>query len=352
MTSPVILGLATALPEHRHGQMDLYEQLIRRFFGPNRRYKAIFRASQIGSRYSVLEDVGYYGRHRSTRERNERYMAEAPALASQAVLASLDEAGLAPGDIDDLIVVSCTGFDTPGLDLILPGRLGMRRDLRRTFIGAMGCCAAFPGLHRAMTSVASRPDGKALVVSVELCSLHFQMDDSEENVMASALFGDGAAAVVVGRDSSNGHRPAGPRLVDTRTLTDYSTVEHMTFHVTDTGFRMVLSSYIPEILQANARALVGPLLDANGVRYQDVRFWGIHPGGAKILDGLQQALELTDDELHFSRKVMREKGNMSSTTILFVLEEIIRGGDPKPGDLGVLMAFGPGLTMESALVRW
>lgn len=350
MRFPSILGLATAVPDHRYEQMTLYESLIRRFFGPNRRYKAIFRASKIETRYCVLEDVGYYATPRSTRERNDLYMAEAPALASKAILGCLSDAGLAPEDVDDLIVVSCTGFDTPGLDLILPGRLGMRRDLRRTFIGAMGCCAAFPGLHRAVTSAASRPDRRALVVAVELCSLHFQLEDSEENVMASALFGDGAAAVVVG--SPNGRAPVGPQLLDTRTLTDYSTVEHMTFHVTDTGFKMVLSSYIPEVLQANARALVDPLLAANGVRYQDVRFWGIHPGGAKILDGLQQALELTDDELRFSRKVMREKGNMSSATILFVLDEMIRHGDPKPGDLGVLMAFGPGLTMESALVRW
>lgn len=348
---PDILGLGTAVPRHCYQQADLYHLLVERTFGPNRRSQAIFRASQIRQRFSVLGDQDFYTRPRSTAERNRVYMAEAPALAEQAVRSCLAAARVQPQEVDDLIVVSCTGMDTPGLDLLLPRRLGMRASLRRTFIGAMGCCAAFPGLQRAVASVTARPGTLALVVSVELCSLHFQMEDSPENVLAAALFSDGSAAALIGQ-ARDGRDSLRPRIRDLRTHTDYSTLEQMTFHLTDTGFKMVLAPTIPDVLCRHTGPLIDDMLHANGLERGAVRFWGIHPGGPKILSDLQQALGLDDQALRFSRKVLAEKGNMSSATVLIVLDEIASSGNPAPGDLGVLLAFGPGLTLEAALLQW
>ena len=269
--------------------------------------------------------------------------------------------------MDDFFVASCTGLDIPGLDLRLAGRLGMRADLRRTCVLGMGCYAAFPAMQRAREAVSAAPGRLALVLAIELCSLHLQNDDSIENMVVSALFADGAAAALIGApDPSRQPPPAltpaepdggfawagGPRLVDAATYCDYQTFNHMAFHVTDHGFQMRLSAYVPDVLAANVNAFLDPLLARNGLTREQVRFWGVHPGGSKILDYLQGQLGLSDGQMEPSRTVLRGYGNMSSPTILFVLDQIQRCGQPAPGDYGLLLAFGPGLTMESALVQW
>jgi predicted naringenin-chalcone synthase len=205
----------------------------------------------------------------------------------------------------------------------------------------MGCYAAFPGLQRALDYVAAHPGQRALVVCVELCTLHLQADESDENLVATALFGDGAAAVLVGEG-------AGPRVVATRTMTAYDTAEHMSFKLTDHGFKMQLSSYVPKILEANVEELLAGLLAPHGLAVPDIQQWAIHPGGRKILDHVQAKLGLSDAQVAASRRVLKEHGNMSSPTVLFVLDELT----PAPGDWGVMMAFGPGLTLEASLLRW
>ncbi len=195
-------------------------------------------------------------------------------------------------------------------------------------------------MQRAREAVAFHPGRTALVLALELCSLHLQTDDSLENMVVSALFADGAAAALIGaRAEGAGFAPRGPRLLDAATYCDYATFDHMAFHVTDHGFQMRLSAYVPDVLAANIEAFVDPLLARNGLGRDDVGFWGVHPGGSKILDYLQQRLGLGDGQMEYSRAVLRDYGNMSSPTILFVLD-------------GLLMAFGPGLTMEAAVVRW
>jgi predicted naringenin-chalcone synthase len=260
--------------------------------------------------------------------------------------------------VDDLIVVSCTGLDIPGLDLRLAGRLGMRPDLRRTCVLGMGCYAAFPGLLRAREAAGTRPGRTALVLAIELCSLHFQPGNpSTENVVISALFGDGAAAVLVGSEENAIQEEeragvSGPYLLDSLTHSDYQTLEHMAFHVTDHGFLMRLSPEVPDVLAANVEGFVGRLLAKNGVGREDIRFWCVHPGGVKILDYTQACLGLSEDDLSPSRSVLYQYGNMSSATVLFVLQEIQRQRRPEKGDYGVMMAFGPGLTLEGGLVQW
>ncbi len=188
-----------------------------------------------------------------------------------------------------------------------------------------------------------------MVLMLELCSLHMQFDDSVESAISSALFSDGAAAVLVGPPDLRQTRYQ-PRIVDSATHCEYNTLEHMSFTVTDHGFRMYLSSYVPDLLAGQVEYFIDSLLKRNNLTREDVLFWGVHPGSSKILDYIQTRLGL--DEHALERDVLREFGNMSSPTIMFVLDRIQECGNPQPGDYGVLMAFGPGLTMESVLIRW
>ncbi|MBI3734521.1 MAG: type III polyketide synthase [Chloroflexi bacterium] len=351
MLYPKILALATGVPAHRYTQMEIYERFLAPHLGANRRARAIFGRAGIKQRFTAVEGA-YHEITRGTEERNLRYMQDAIPLGEQTICKTLQQADLAPGALDDLTVASCTGFDIPGLDLHLAGRLAMRPDLNRTCILGMGCYAAFPALRRArdavMAAQTTQPARRALALCVELCSLHFQNRDDTENVVVSALFGDGAAAALVGFDEQS----AGPQVVDLLTQCDYSTFEHMAFHVTDHGFQMELSSYVPALLGAAVEPFVDTLLARNGLRREDVRFWGVHPGGLKIMEHIERQLGLKPDDLRFARAVLRDYGNMSSPTVLFVLDEIQRNGRPQAGDHAVLMAFGPGLTMESCLLRW
>jgi alkylresorcinol/alkylpyrone synthase len=351
MPDPTILALSTAVPDQRYPQAEIFDYLAP-LFERTRHARAVFGRAGVAFRHMVV-DRDFYQQEQGTQARNEFYLAHALPLGEAAIHRCLAQAGRTVGDITDFFVVSCTGLDIPGLDLRLAGRLGMPTTLRRTCILGMGCYGAFPALQRAREAVGAGPGRLALVLAVELCSLHLQTDDSLENMVVSALFADGAAAALIGASpvTSNG-RPHGPTLVDAATHCDYGTFEHMAFHVTDPGFQMRLSAYVPDVLAANIEGFIDPLLTRHGLTREAVRFWCIHPGGSKILDYLQQRLGLTPAQLEFSRTVLREYGNMSSPTILFVLDQMQRCGAPQAGDYGVLMAFGPGLTMESALVRW
>ncbi|MDB5096223.1 MAG: chalcone and stilbene synthase domain protein [Cyanobacteria bacterium RYN_339] len=336
-----IVAIGTAVPESTYRQQEIHHLLYPGQGEASSRAGMIFARSAIATRHSVLADPAFLLGNPGTEARNRVYVEEAHALAARAIRRCLKQAGLGPEAVDLLVVVSCTGVETPGLDLTLAAALGMHQDMRRTCILGMGCYAAFPGLQRAQDFVAAHPGKRALVVCVELCTLHLQADESDENLVATALFGDGAAAALVGAGP-------GPAIVDTCTLTAYDTAEHMSFKLTDHGFKMHLSSYVPKILEANVEGLLDRLLAPHGLTHADIAQWAIHPGGRKILDHVQARLGLTDAQVAASRRVLKEHGNMSSPTVLFVLDEL----QPEPGEWGVMMAFGPGLTLEAALLRW
>lgn len=335
------------MPRHEYSQTEIYERFLQPHLGSNRRARAIFGRAGVKRRFTAVEGE-YHHIFRGTEERNLRYMQEAIPLGEQAICRALQAAQVERDAVDYLTVASCTGFDIPGLDLHLAHRLHLRPDLMRTCILGMGCYAAFPALQRARDAVAADPSKHALVLCLELCSLHFQPTDDTENVVVSAIFADGAASIVLGSDQES----PGPYLVDALTHSDYQTLEHMAFHLTDHGFRMELSAYVPELLGAAVEEFVDRLLARSSLRRRDIRFWGVHPGGTKILEHIERRLGLEHGDLRFSRAVLRNYGNMSSPTPLFVLDEIQRNGRPRAGDWGVMMAFGPGLTMESLLLRW
>jgi predicted naringenin-chalcone synthase len=214
----------------------------------------------------------------------------------------------------------------------------------------MGCYGAFPGLRHACQSLIARKGGRAVVLALELCSLHTQLDPSAESIVSAALFADGAAATVLGYEPDHHHRM--PRLLHSATYSEYNTLQHMSFTLTDHGFQMYLSSYVPELLTAQIEPFVDKLLEDAGLTREAVRFWGIHPGSKKIVDYIRERLALTEEQVASSYAVLHDYGNMSSATILFVLEYIQRCQRPDAGDYSVLLAFGPGLTMEALVMQW
>lgn len=353
MSLPLITDLVTANPGRLYPQAEAAEKYVRLMTDQRRAraVHAIFNKTGVGSRYSV-GDESFYSQPRSTQERNDKYMEAAVPFGEATLQKLFAQSEYTPQDIDDFMIVSCTGYSIPGLDLHLAGRLGMRNDLRRTCILGMGCYGSFPGLRRASESVSSGHNRVALVLSLELCSLHLQFDTSAETAVSAGLFADGAAAAIVSMDSPPTSEKTMPRLMNFKTQCDYQTLDEMSFTVSDTGFRMYLSSYVPDVLAANVEAFVDDLLAECHLTRDQITHWGIHPGSTKIVDYVADSLELAHDQVDAAHQVLHDYGNMSSATILFVLNHIQQTKQPQQGDYGVLMAFGPGLTIEGALVQW
>lgn len=304
--------------------------------------------SGIEKRWSVLEpDEGaatdptrsvdrteFYmpGAYPSTGARMKLYEHQAPALAERAVR----DLGLGEAirEVTHLIVVSCTGFVAPGLDLALVGRLGLRPDVERTMVGFMGCYAAMNGLKLARHIVRSEPEAKVLVVCVELCTLHFQETHELEKILAFSLFGDGAAAAFVSA------KEEGLALDSFKTLLVADEPDLITWTIRDQGFDMVLSGKVPATLQRALREGASLLPSASSVDA-----WMVHPGGRSVLDAVSEGLGLASHALDTSRSVLADHGNMSSATILFVAKRLLESAAPCTQGMG--LAFGPGLTAET-----
>lgn len=353
MTVPKLIALDTAVPERCFQQdeiTELYVQLLAQNTGTRREraIRAAMRYSGVESRHCAI-DMDFFQQPKTTQQRNDRYMAESLPLGKQVIESGLRQAGVSAQSISSFVVVSCTGFSVPGLDLLLAQQLGMSPSLKRTQIFGMGCYGAFPGIRRALDSSLAHPGSLTLMLSLELCSLHLQFDDSTESVVSTSLFSDGAGIALIGTEHAGS--PA-PEFIDSETFCDYQTLEHMTFNLTDHGFRMYLSSYVPDLLAAKVTPFIDRLLERNDLTRADVAFWAIHPGSQRIVEHIQSQLGLADSQVKYSLDILREFGNMSSATVLFVLDRIRREGMPRRGEYLVMMAFGPGLTMEAMLLRW
>ena len=288
VNDPTLLSIATGVTENCYRQEEIFEYL-QPYFQRGRHARVIFAASAVDYRHLAI-GRDFYRQEQSTQDRNEAYLRYAIPLGEATIRRCLSDAGLSPQDIQDLFVVSCTGYDIPGLDLHLAGRLCMSPSLQRTCILGMGCYAAFPALLRARQAVAGDPGRTALVLALELCSLHMQFDDTLENMVVNSLFADGAAAAIIRQENPGGKELSGsipmPHLVDISTYCDYQTFQHMAFHLGNNGFQMRLSAYVPQVLAANVEIFIDQMLERNGLRRNDVHHWGIHPGGRKILDSI------------------------------------------------------------------
>jgi predicted naringenin-chalcone synthase len=289
----------------------------------------------------------------STKARNDLFATEATKLFIEAAQAAVTRcAGIEPLDITHLITVSCTGFFNPGPDYKIVRALGLNPAVQRYHLGFMGCYAAFPALRAAKSFCEADPEAVVLVVCAELCSLHVRTSNDPDAIMGSALFADGAAAAVV----TAREVPDSTALLQ---LDHFETVltpvgeDSMAWNIGDEGFEMVLGNYVPHIIDDHIVGALEPLLarDASltDLPYRDITHWAIHPGGRSILDKVQSRLELTDEQLVPARETLRNFGNMSSATVLFVLKHIL-DLPPLEGDERICsMAFGPGLTVETGL---
>jgi predicted naringenin-chalcone synthase len=347
MVSARVVGLGAALPGGPVEQGVLWDGFFGRHHGGGRLAERIFRGAGVEQRYAVAnpldgDDVTGW----STGDRMRRYAVESLPLGKEAVTVALGDAGLAPDDVGLFAVVSCTGYVTPGLDVRVAADLGMAADVQRLAIGHMGCYAAVPGLGAAADFAAAR-GRPAVLLCLELTSLHVQPPtDDIGQVVSHALFGDAAVALVV----APGTGP-GLRVVEVAAVTDAATADHMTWDVTDQGFRMGLSPQVPEVLGRHVGPTVERLLDGHGLTVAEVDGWAVHPGGPKILDTVEARLALPNDALAASRAVLATHGNCSSATLPLVIGALRAAGRPRPGRHAIALAFGPGLTLYAALLQ-
>ncbi|MCW0213453.1 MAG: type III polyketide synthase [Pseudonocardia sp.] len=347
----IVTGFGTALPGAALEQPEVWERCFAGHFTDDRVAGRIFRGAGVRRRHAAVnpmaEDVSGW----STGDRMRRYGVEALPLGKEAVGAALADAGLRPEDVGQFAVVSCTGYATPGLDIRIAADLGMAPHLQRLVVGHMGCYAAIPGLGAVSDYVVAR-GRPALLLCCELTSLHVQpRSDDLGQAVSHALFGDAAVAVVVEPGQRPGREAPGLEVVDVAAVTDPATADHMTWDVTDLGFRMGLSPEVPRVLGRHVRGMVTGLLGRHGLAIGDVDGWAVHPGGPKILDTVAERLDLPGDALDASRGVLAERGNCSSATVLMVLDALRDAGRPRRSRTVVAMAFGPGLTLYAALLR-
>lgn len=323
---------------------------------------ALYKRSGIETRHSVLESFFETGGHGlfqpdgggrpgnpGTAERNARYAKASRDMAEEVARRALHGSGYQASDITHVIYVTCTGFVNPGPELHLVESLGMNPGVERYTLGFMGCYAAFPALRMASQFCAACEDAVVLVVCLELCTLHLQLEDKPDVMLANSLFADGAAAALVTAHSPAKEIPAYSLDGFTSELVP-SGAAHMAWDIGNHGFEIKLSSYVPEILGAEMQTLMTRVLGKHHCTPADIAEWAVHPGGRAILDKVEQGLQLPYTALASSRRVLRNHGNMSSATVLFVLKDLLGTPTQATGPT-CAMAFGPGLTVEVALLE-
>jgi alkylresorcinol/alkylpyrone synthase len=321
-------------------------------FNPER-LEELHRSVQVSGRYVALP-LWAYRELTTFARRNEAWIRAAIDLGEVAIRDALGQAGLSPSDVDHIVFVTTTGIATPSIDARLVNRLGFRRDIRRTPLFGLGCAGGAAGFSRASDLLAAVPGQVAVLLSVELCSLTLQLEDlSIANVIASCLFGDGAAAVVL---KGGPHDPEGsgrgPAIVATGSAFYPDTERVMGWDVVDSGLKLVLSAQVPEMVRQNVCDDVDGFLAASGHDRSSIRHWIAHTGGPKVLQAFESSLELPAGALARSWKSLKEVGNLSSASVLFVLADLLASGEPVKGDLGLLMAMGPGFCSELVLLQW
>jgi predicted naringenin-chalcone synthase len=336
-----IAAVATATPPHRFTQAEMLA--LAGYRDDDRR--GFFRRSGIEGRHLWVNPTTFQP-NESVDELGDRFRAGALALAESAARRALARAGWAPADVDFVATTTCTGRLTPSIDAHLIARLDCRSDVQRVHVGDTGCASAMVAVQQAANYIAAFPGRRALVVAVEICSAAYFLDDRLESAVAHAIFADGAGAVAV-----TGEGP-GPSIIAHRTLFHSEHLGAMGFEYPGGRPRVILSKDVRRIGGSMMAEMAAILMTAQGLKREDIRYWILHSAGRRVIDRARMLLDLSEEQVAHSRAVLRRYGNMSSATILFVLDETLCVEAPIAGDWALMIALGPGFAAEGALLRW
>ena len=343
---PTILSVATAVPRYRLDQADVARaaaQVFDRARSDIERLMPVFDNAGVATRHSAVPMDWYFQPH-GWRERNQLYLANAIELLDNAVTEALEQAGRRPSDIAAVVVVSTTGIATPSLDALLLNRMALSPTILRLPIFGLGCAGGVIGLSHAAALARTLPDGDVLFLAIELCSVTFRRSDmSKSNIIGAALFGDGAAALVIGRPGSSGLR-LGPSGMQTWP----DSLRVMGWDVEDDGFGVLFSRDIPTLVREEMRPAADAFLARCGLTTRDLAGYVCHPGGVKVLDALEQAFDLPNGALVEARDILRDYGNMSAVTVLFVLQRMIRRG---LSGRHLMSSLGPGFSAGFQIIE-
>jgi 3,5-dihydroxyphenylacetyl-CoA synthase len=344
MDSPRIIAIGTATPEFRMTQ----EQAFHAAGYKTERIRKIFLNCDIDFRHFYVE--GALNRNEGCDELNQRFLRGAMHTGCRAILGCLESCGLSAQDIDFLAVCTCTGYACPDVGSRLIAHMGFNSNIQRASIVGLGCAGALPTLQRVTDFVRANPGRQALMLAVEICSACYYVDHTFETVVGNAICADGAAAFLLsGTPESNSLYP---QVIDFEAFIDPERIEEVGLIHREGKLRIVLGEAIQHLAGPMIEKALQRLLQRHGLSQSLIRFWVVHPGGRKVIDRVQKHFRMSDDQLRFSRSVLRNYGNMSSPTVMFVLNEIVRSGEPRSGDWGVMIALGPGMAAELALLRW
>lgn len=353
--APFVVSVGRTLPSHYADQESLIAAFRKHWASQHynlERLEELHRAVQVSGRYLALP-ISEYEALDTFAKRNEAWRRAAIDLGASAIRTALEQAGLAASHVDHLFMVTVTGISTPSIDGSIVNRLGMRPDVKRTPIFGLGCVAGAAGTARASDYLRAYQDEVSVLLSVELCSLTLQREDlSIANIIASGLFGDGAAALVLAGAQRKGLRATGPRVLSTKSVFYPNTERVMGWDVVDGGFKVVLSAKVPEVVRQHIRQDVDSFLLSHGLQRAEISHWIAHTGGPKVLESFQSALELPSGALDRSWHSLSETGNLSSASVLFVLGELLDAQVARPGEYGLLLAMGPGFCSELVLLQW
>lgn len=354
--APRLVSVATATPPHRAVQRDarsLAAHLFRETLAADPRLLQVFDHTEIDGRNTCMP-LEWYGHDHDFAEKNALYVEHALALAAEAGRAALRRAGLETRDVDHVVFVSSTGFATPSLDARLANVLPLRADVRRTPIWGLGCAGGAAGLSRARDFALADPGARVLLIAVEICTLTFQRNDlTKRNLVAASLFGDGAAAVVVEGAGAHGARAVhgAPEMIASHSTIWPDSLDVMGWEVDGSGLHVIFSKDIPTIVREKVRPGLAAFLESHGLDLEGLEHVVAHPGGVKVLRAYAEALGRDPDTFRHSHDVLREHGNMSAPTCLFVLERLMASTAMRAGEHAVVAALGPGFSSEYVLLR-
>src|SRR6266446_9286264 len=341
MGTPRIVAVSTATPRHRFDQATL----LRMAGYEDPRRAGFFANSEIDGRHLYLDPETFTPRE-IVDELSERFRRGAIELGAEAVRRVVERAGWDLADVDFLATTTCTGRLCPSLDAHLIAELSLKSTIQRVHVGDTGCASAMVALQQAVNHLHAFPHHRAVVVAVEICSAAYFLDDRLESAVAHAIFADGAGALAVAGDG------VGPSIVAHRTLFRPEHLDAMGFEYPGGRPRVILSKDVRRIGAGMMGEMAAVLLATQGLKREDIAFWILHSAGRRVIDRARSLLELSEEQVGHSRSVLRRFGNMSSATILFVLDETLREESPVPGDWGLMIGLGPGFAAEGALLRW